>query len=238
VRYPILTVSACQRLADQKRDGLEPAIDADVSWQGVDDEVDLRKIELVAETMVDAVRQSAESADRDRIEGEYSVPLMVALEVVPFEVLDDPGFWRYLSLAYFWDFISWREEGPFDKGNHLRYVDCVTSTESVLTRMFLRANSVGGRDHADLAGALEKATDFWRSHILRVRTGTAPPVTRAFVEEQKSDRLSTGPLREVARSLNRTWTNIVPQLYTQEEASELISGIREGLDLTDPEGYE
>ena len=169
---------------------------------------------------------AATDAAREQREGEAAPLLHDALCAVDVEVLDDPGFWRYLSLDLFWDFIRWRETKAFTRENYLKCVDGRSSTECVLTRMYLRAAAVGGLEFAEYASALPRAADFWRSHVVRVRTGTAPSLVRAFVEIQRQHRLTTGPLREFAKDLNRTWSNIVLSIYHDDEAQALVEEIR------------
>lgn len=224
MKYPVISNSKCTELAAQLADGREPAIDPHVNWVGQGDEVELGPIVDAAERIIRQSRDWADS-DKDRFEGKVSPILRRALADVPPDVLDDRGFWRFLALRYFWDFIAWREEGPFARGNYLKYVDAATNTESVLPRMYLRAGAVA--DNEDLASAVPKGTDFWRSHVLRVRTGSAPPLTRAFVARQAEHRLQTDALRAIARRLNRTWANIVLHTYDEGEASDLIEAIWE-----------
>lgn len=226
MRYPILTRSRCQDLAAQLAQGSKPAIGPHVIWMGSDEEIDLDPLQDVAEKTMKRIVRS-DITDRDRFEGTVSVDLYRVLEPLPGEILDDPGFWAYLSLGLFWDFIAWREEGPFSRGNHLKYVDGQSSTESVLNRMFLRAASIGGEPFKDLPGAIPKGTDFWRSHILRVRTGTVPPVTRALVRSHRDGRLPTGDLRDLARRLNRTWANVTLYGYDDVESDMLIAELRD-----------
>ena len=168
---------------------------------------------------------TATDAAREQCEAEAAPLLHHALCDVDVEVLDDPGFWRFLSLDLFWDFIRWREAKAFGRGNYLRYVDGRSSNECVLTRMYLRAAAVGGLPFAEYASVLPKATDFWRSHVVRVRTGTAPSLVRAFVDMQRQRRLPTDPLRQFAKALNRTWSNVVLSIY-DDEAQALVEEIR------------
>lgn len=226
MRYPTLTLSACRDLADQFRAGNDPAVDPHVAWVGQGDDVDVSRIRKAAKQLSE-VLDPPPGGDRDLIEGRMSKVLYRALAGVSAEVLDDPGFWRYLSLRHFWSFIAWREAKPFSKGNHMKYVDGENSTECVLTRMYMRVSAVGGLDYAELAGALPRSTDFWRSHVLRTRTATAPPVARAFAVMQRDNRLPTSDLRRLARALNRTWTNVLLNVYTEEEARSLIKELRE-----------
>jgi hypothetical protein len=201
--------------------GLAPAVDASSEWVGLGDDIDLSPIAAVAADITGRCHEWTDK-DRDRFEGKASVDLYESLSGVGSEVLDDRGFWRYVGLNYFWEFIAWREEGPFLAGNYLRYVDASSATESVLTRMYLRAQAVGGSANGDLAGVLQHSTDFWRSHVLRVRTGTAPAMTRAFATKQSESRLGTDSLRETARNLNRLWTNVVLHTYDDDQARAAI----------------
>ena len=89
------------------------------------------------------------------------------------------------------------------------------------------AAEIGSTDgDYSLVSGVPAATDLWRSHILRVATCTAPPVTRALLREQLHDRMSTDELREVARRLNRLSTNIVLALYDEADATKLIAELR------------
>lgn len=221
MRYPVLTRTKCEQLAIQMAAGEDPSIEPSVAWVGHGDEIDVGPIAEVADRITRQAREWTDK-DRDRFEGKASVEFAEALARVPPDVLDDRGFWRFVALRYFWEFIAWREEVPFSKGNFMKYVDAGTNTESVLPRMYLRARAVGGTAHASLAAAIPKGTDFWRSHVLRVRTGSAPPVTRAFVTKQTEDRLMTDSLRQAARRLNRTWANVILHVYDDADASTLI----------------
>ena len=210
-------------------------------WVGQGQEVDESAIENAADKIKQLMASNDDRRRRaDQVEGEAAKILCRALcptgerdgGVPDVSVLDDPGFWRYLTMKWFWEFVQWREWGEpakFSEQKHLRYVDARVSTECVLTRMFLRSMSLGGPEHDELAGCLPNATDFWRSHILRVRTASAPKLTRAMVEMQREDPLKTDDVREFAKRKNRTWTNVILHLYDYSEAFELLTELRAGL---------
>jgi len=97
--------------------------------------------------------------------------------------------------------------------------------------MFLRGQiSWDGTDYS-LAWAIPKGSDFWRSHILRVKTGSAPTVARAFANRQVVSRLETDSLRELASRLNRTWSNVVLHLYSEAEATKLLDELAHDSEL-------
>ncbi len=239
MRYPTATQTQCRDFGRARKRGDPYGVE--VQWVGQGEEMDLSRIEEAAAE----IRQLMINADqrvtkRDQVEGEAATILYQALtrdestdrRTVDVVVLDDPGFWRYLALEWFWDFVEWREwKAPerFKESTHLAYVDAANSTESVLTRMYLRMVGLGGSDHQELASCLPRATDFWRSHIIRVRTAGVPCLVRAMVGSQRDSRLKTADLREFAKRINRTWSNVLLDLYTQEEAAQLLRELRIGL---------
>lgn len=194
-------------------------------------------------TLDPTIHESLESTDwlsgrsagkgREECEGELALALYDILEGVPVRILDDPAFWRYVAVGPLWPFVYWREQKTFDAGDpgkYLKYVDGRNVTECVPTRMFLRGAICARAGEPELAHAVVKATDFWRSHVLRVSTGEAPHVTAAFARMQRDHRLSTERLRRFAKLLNRTSTNVVLALYDPGDADRLISSLRQRFD--------
>ncbi len=232
MKYHILSLSECRDIVRERLEGMEPQVQGIEQGTGPGS-VDWTQIRSTAEWMA-AQLDDVGSKDRDQVEGKFALRLHTALGPVDKSILDDDGFWRYLGVRYFWDVIRWREPKAFGDESSLakalKYVDATNPTESVLTRMYLRAVAVGMEDDVyggdgEAAHGLPQATDFWRSHIVRVRTGTAPGLVRAFVRRQQDDRMATEPLREFAKAVNRTWSNIVLNVYGEDEASELLDDL-------------
>ena len=231
MRYPALSRSKCVELARQMIAEERPGIDEHVEWQGVGEEIDLDELRHASDLIIDEMQATTSDyyRERYRVEGIAAVLLYQALQHIDRDTRgdprDDPAFWRYLSLAHFWEFIRWREQRPFAAGNVEKYVDAESATECVITRMYARGASVGGLDHLDSATAVA-GVDFWRSHVLRIRTGTAPPVVRAFVNMQATHPLVTVELRAFAKLLTKTWANVVPTIYDDDDAAALIAELR------------
>ncbi|MDE0644348.1 MAG: DUF6339 family protein [bacterium] len=224
MRYPIITFTDCLEVANRmQKGGLSPS-SRHIHWVGMGPDIELGPIQDARAQISNLFDEYSHCywKDRDRLEGRAAPILYKALHNVEIYVLDDPGFWRYLSLVHFWDFIAWRENTAFGNGNHFRYVNGEKSSECVLTRMYLRMQALGGAQYGDLAWCLPKSTDFWRSHIIRVRTGTAPELTRAVVKKYRDDRLNTADLRAFAKRLNRLWSNVVLTFYDDAEAEQLV----------------
>jgi hypothetical protein len=169
--------------------------------------------------------------DLDQLEGKLSVVLLEALKAVPISALDDPGFWAYLATGCLWPFVRLREP-PESRApeRYLVYIDGRSSTECVPLRMFLRARALDRIGKAEMAGGIPGAVDFWRSHVIRVRTGSHPVMVGALVEQQSQNRLTTGPVRIYAKRINRRWSNQVLYLLNEVECARVAQSEREGLD--------
>lgn len=220
MRYPILTRSKTEALSRRCIAGEVPNWELERDWVGSGQEVDLTSLRKV----LDEAHQNLE-AERlrvpEQLEGHLAGEVHQALRDLPIETLDDPGFWRYLSLANFWWFVAIREAPAIKRGNVMTYVD--GGKECVPFRMFVRAQAVRVDDDYELAGALPKSADFWRSHILRVKTGTSPPLARAFARLQIEKSMVSDDVRPFAKRINRLWTNIVFHDWTDEEADRLLA---------------
>ena len=235
MRYKTLSFHDCRRFAIERIEGEKPDIGAAVVPAGGGDELDWARIRSISR-QVSLLR--GEVTDRDRVEGEASVLLYDGLDGVEFGALDDPGFWRYLSVGFdgFWDFIVWREHRAFARReSFLKYVDGKLPTECVLQRMYLRILALGGRDdpraqYRDLAPALPAATDFWRSHVIRVQTAASPAVVRAFTRMQQEARLNTDDLREFAKDISKVRSTVVLSIYDDREADAFIRDLRTRFD--------
>lgn len=235
MRYRTLSFHDCRRFALERIDGGKPDIGAAVASAGSGDEPDWERIQSVSRQVS---RLRGEVTDRDRVEGEASILLYDGLDGVEFVALDDPGFWRYLSVGFdgFWNFIVWREHRAFTKPeSFLKYVDGKQPTECVLQRMYLRILALGGRSDPqerfrDLAPALPTATDFWRSHVIRVQTAASPAVVRAFARMQQKSRLNTDDLRDFAKDISKVRSTVVLSIYDDHEADTFIRDLRARFD--------
>lgn len=171
--------------------------------------------------------ESASDAAKEHYEGEISGLVHAALEPLPYELLDDKGFWQYLAIRYFCELILWRqatvkEEGPLE--NYL----IARRQDSMPLRMYLRARAIHEATGSyALTTALPKSSDFWKSHILRVRTGRARGLVESFVVMQRDHRLPTGQVRRLAKLFNRMWSNVVLFEYDRASADVLVNELRD-----------
>jgi hypothetical protein len=198
-------------------------------------EIDLAPLGQLTEMISSQMRglggDDATDANREKLEGAVAGDVHRAIGKIPVEILDDPRFWRYVAVRYFSEFIAWREKDALKTGGIAKYFTAAESYESIPLRIFLRAQAVkSDNDSYELTEAIPRGTDFWRSHILRVRTGRATGLTRSFVELQRDDRLKTKPLRELAKLVNRMWANVVLTEYSKPQAKSLLTELRDQIE--------
>ena len=221
MRYPALSPRMARELAKRMIKG--EIIDKNSYWieRGEGKKVDRSLLHALGVSAGEAIENAgAPTSDRDRVEGAACSALFEQLNTLPVEVLDDQGFWAYISIFELWDFVVWREE--LTNNNVGKYVDGTSQSECIALRMFIRGQALSLGGNSDLAGEIPNATDFWRSHVTRVRTSTSPNLVVALAESQAEERLTTQPLRDLAKRLNRLWSNVSLVDYTAAEARELV----------------
>jgi len=225
MRYRVLSIAQSHEIVEILVAGGDFGVDAVALERGDGEQLDVGPLLSIVAAFEERISECGSSVDTEQFEGQLAAALHPWFSSIPIEVLDDPGLWRYLALKHFWWFTAHRESEPILRGNFKNLVDATLPAEQIPLRLYLRTRAIDVDGDVDLAGALPHSTDFWRSHINRVRLGSAPIVARALAEAKLADtkgRLSTNPLRRVARRLNRTWANTNLDIYDQDDALHLI----------------
>ncbi len=245
MQYPTLPLTPTLKIAharikhgSQERiaisDDLTSDLVSQIQWLDAVEHPNLELLAIAEQDIEALVNTESGTKDQDRIEGRAACILYQAIEEAQIETqaLDDPGFWRYVGLAYLWRFAVWREPKVLANEQSLEnpskiapYVDGAKSPDCIPTRMYLRVKSLGGLGYKELAYAVSYGTDFWRSHILRVKIGEHPSLVRAMVQRQSDPvtRLKTQSIRVFAKELTRTLTNLVPSMLDDDDADVLVA---------------
>lgn len=231
MKYPSVSVEALDVIGDARSAGASPDLFDLVKWVGSEPEVDLEPLRRASVDLAQELREfgkSPEKRDKDLFEGRAAVVVYRALEDVDLLALDDPGFWRWVSVDPLWWLAVWRENGAFNKGweTFRKYVDGRAFSECVALRMHVRGRLAIEAGDSRLASALPEATDLWRSHIVRVRTSYRPEIAAAIVRAQEGSHMNTDELRAFARRLNRLSSNVVLDTYSAAEADQAVASLR------------
>ena len=203
-----------------------------VGLEGNGEVIDLSGVDQLSEALqveLDEFKRSGDAKKQDLFEGKIAGRIHEELHKLPLEVLDDPGFWRYLAIKKFWWLVYWREQPTFDEGDSGKfrvYVEAKRSHESIPLRIYLRGQIALREGSYLLAESDEEDTDFWRSHITRVLTWKMPTFTKTLIRSHLDDRMVTKVLRPFARRMNRRRSSLILNHYTEDEASALIAELR------------
>lgn len=230
--HPSVALDALDRIGADLQAGGNLSVNDAVKWVGASPEVNLSPLDALIPALksdLGSFLLSKNAPDKDLFEGRAAEKLYVALAELPLEILDNPGFWRYLSLVKLWWFVTWREQTTYDKGkweNFRVYVDGRRSSECVALRMFIRGRIAAEAGDPRLAHVVPEATDLWRSHIVRVRTSYIPTLTAALLRQQLKKRMMTDELRTLAKRLNRLASNVTLDIYDVAEDDALLEELR------------
>lgn len=243
MRYPTLDITPLKALANMSlgKEELGPYEQTQIRAHQVDrgsgETMDLRRLEERVKEMKSLHRELLDDPDYekdlDRIEGRLSELLHKGLKAsrMPDEALDDKDFWQYLVMRYFWWLVVWRHHTAQPEkrkqfkegGKYLRYLNHEKPHISVLARMYIRADLALDEDGSyELAWRGRAATDLWQSHLIPVDTGRTPVLVRAILRRQASQPLATNSLRECAKDITRSNTNVVPASWTDEDADDYV----------------
>lgn len=230
-KYPVMTGSQVQKVLEHVRAGEEFAVTDHVSFKECGAEY---KENFVA-ALTAALREikskyPAEIPMRSPIGGDFEAEACSIthelMRHLPREALDDPDFWKYLTVIYFRDLVEWRH------GGHGRYANLAnygvsSERRNLLLRMFYRAEVVFDPEAKEpYRLAHQGDEDLWKSHFGAVRVGNCPNVVKAFLRKVfpagEAPRLKTKQVRELAKNLTRLRSNIILELYDVEAALNLI----------------
>jgi len=184
------------------------------TWEGDGNNVDLTDLNLcighIEQSLKARLADGTGGLDDDQFEGSMAGDLHRCLSSWDVGILDDAGFWSYLACGPLWFFTKWREDPAKRKPETYNvYIDGSKNVECVPLRMFLRAQAIGHQGDYALGEAVPQGTDFWRSHILRVRTGSEPRLAREIAKQHATNRMMVDNVREYAKRIRRRWSNEV-----------------------------
>lgn len=144
------------------------------------------------------------------------------------DAVAEPGFWIYLSVAYFPQLIEWRHGRPGRPAREANY-GLENRWDGLLLRMWMRGEIAYDTDSKSYDLAQYGDQDFWRSHILRQNFGSCRTFARAFVSEvyapidASRDPLTTPQIRDVAKRLCRLYATTPLEMYNFDASRKLIA---------------
>jgi hypothetical protein len=204
--------------------------DPKISYLGFDDSVDSDLVEnLVSELTILFSKESKKSTkSKDK---RYSAFELAATPIVldffcrlPHSCKFNPGFFGYLSYRIR-DVIVWRFPPNDSEGWSKNFVASASSSEFVdgfIPRLIIRGLIAKGSTEAE--GLIQQ--DFWRSHVLRVKTGFSQEMSQAFAEEVVESSIAVEEQRSIAKRIRSIRSNVIFELLTKVDARKIVRDLR------------
>jgi len=141
-------------------------------------------------------------------------------EKLPHAAKFEPGFWSYLSFRLA-TIIVWRYPPNEKEGwgrNFLVKHAASEFPDGFLPRIILRGQIASGSNEAE--AFIQQ--DFWRSHILRVKTGYSQTMSQSFAEKVIRNRSLVEEQRQVAKKIRSLRSNIIFELLDKTDCDSLV----------------
>ena len=123
--------------------------------------------------------------------------------------LNDPDFWRYLSLNHFREFILWRyRKGPMPNGANFGLNSVRRIPDCVPLRMFNQGYILESSGLSNnVTGTV--GSDVWQSHILRVTNRYDPRISKWLIDQRNIQKTDVQALRAVAKRIRQLRANLL-----------------------------
>ncbi len=152
--------------------------------------------------------------------------LEVALEFfddLPDACKFEPGFWTYLSWRCA-DVIVWRHPVS-DKEGWVKNFFARYSASEFIDAFIPRLIVQGLITRGDNARSFIRQ-DFWRSHVLRVKTGFSKEVSNGFANISQKESLNTDEARVIAKKVRAVRSNVIFEALDKAQAEALVGELR------------
>jgi hypothetical protein len=144
------------------------------------------------------------------------------------DVLGDPDFWLWLSIAHFGEIVEWRYGNP-EHGTGVANYGIGTRSENLLYRLWLRADLVLDERSKDKYHLCRRGQiDFYRSHLFRQKSANVKNFARALLRFQyphfdaAAPNLKIDQIRELVKRLRRLRANLFLEILDEQECRKVI----------------
>ena len=189
-RAKSLSTETALKVIQSAREGMDFRLtESDVSYVGdpngqVWTDADANRLTATLSEIQEKTRDTGYSnPERQEFDRYASKAIHKALDLTP-EVIADPGFWRWLSVAKLYTIMEKRHRFRNRDAGLKNFGVMGPATSNRPFILWLRADIVHDEENVNpyhLSTRLS-STDFWESGIIRHRYGWAPSLARAFVE--------------------------------------------------------
>ena len=224
MKIPTLSQSEMKAFTDARRVGA--SYEPEVFYVGSDlilgDELVSGFVEEVKSILskVTSDTKSSQEMSHSNFEQRLTIVALEFFEKLPPEAKFSPGFWSYVSFKIA-DAVEWRYPPNDKEGWSKNFVSSHNPSDFIdglLPRIVVRGLIARGSPKAlSLSGQ-----DFWRSHILRVKTGFSKVVSIAFAEHVVNVSMPVSEQRIVAKRIRSARSNVIFEALDSSQAAKML----------------
>jgi hypothetical protein len=224
MKVPTLSQSEMKAFTEARRVG--ESYDPEVIYTGSElslgDELVSEFVEGVNLVLSEVKLENASSQEmsHSNFEKKLTARALRFFEALPPEAKFSPGFWSYVSFRIA-DAVEWRYPPNDKEGWSKNFVSSHSHSDFIdglLPRIVVR-----GLIARDSSKALSlSGQDFWRSHILRVKTGFSKVVSIAFAEHVVDVSMPVSEQRIVAKRVRSARSNVIFEALDSSQAVKML----------------
>jgi len=227
VKIPTLTQFEMNEFVEARRRG--EVYEPEVSFVGSESSLEQSLISEFVNEVKKILSQvmGDRSASQERLhslfEKEITKPAVKFFEAIPTDAKFTPGFWSYLSFELC-EVIEWRYPPNDKEGWAKNFVSSHSPSDFI--DGFLPRIIVRGLIASDSSKALSlSGQDFWRSHILRVKTGFSKEMSIAFAEHVVETSMTVAQQRILAKKIRSTRSNVIFETLDSSQAANILKSL-------------
>lgn len=198
-----------------------------VTWSGEENALSEAALEDFVSQAMETFRSSTAGITKSKEKKTESLELALTkltldfFNQIPDQAKFEPGFWSYLSFRLS-PIIVWRYPPNDKEGWGRNFVAKHSPSDFIdgfLPRILVRGQIAQGSELSE--SFLQQ--DFWRSHILRVKTGFSQTMSQSFAEKVVREKLPVENQRTAAKKLRSIRSNVIFELLNKPDCEKLIN---------------
>jgi hypothetical protein len=227
MKVPTLSQAEIQAFVEARRLGetYVPEVGSVGVESSMSDELVSQFVDVVNGILTEVLKDTSKSQERmhSLLEQELTGPAIRFFESLPPDAKFTPGFWSFMSFQIS-SVVEWRYPPNDKEGWSKNFVSSHSPSDFIdgfLPRIIVRGLIARNSDKAlSLSGQ-----DFWRSHILRVKTGFSKEMSIAFAEHVVETSMSVAEQRTLAKKIRSARSNVIFEALDSTQATSILKSL-------------
>jgi hypothetical protein len=227
MKVPTLSQSEMQAFVEARRLGevYEPEVGSVGVESSISDELVPQFVDEVHGILSEVLKNTSNSQEKmhSQLERDLTGPAIKFFEALPPDAKFTPGFWSFMSFQIS-SVVEWRYPPNDKEGWSRNFVSSHSPSDFI--DGFLPRIIVRGLIARSSAKALSlSGQDFWRSHILRVKTGFSKEMSIAFAEHVVDTGIAVAEQRSLAKKIRSVRSNVIFEALDSAQATKILKSL-------------